>query len=222
MKGRSRAALVAAALLVTGMVGTGQAQAASQTTTFHMGDGGGTMVAESGGTQGTLKNVTTGQPGAVGKGYLFAKKPAYVAVSSTSALNPGTSSFSVSIRAKFPKRPSSSVADFDLVRKGLQSNSGGDYKIEILRDGRAFCLYQGSSGIVSVTGSKNLADNAWHKITCKRSSSKVTLTVDGQSKSTSRPTGKISNSAKLYVGAKDGSGDDQYSGYLDELVIKKG
>jgi hypothetical protein len=222
MNSTGRIALVAAALLVIGALGTGPALAVSQTTTFHMGDSGGTMIAESGGSEGTLKNVTTGQPGAVGKAYLFAKTPAYVAVPSTSALNPSTSSFSVSIRAKFPKRPSSSVADFDLVRKGLQSNSGGDYKIEILRDGRAFCLFQGSSGIVSVTGSKNLADNAWHKITCKRSSSKVTLTVDGQAKSSSRPTGKISNSAKLYVGAKDGSGADQYRGYLDELVIKKG
>jgi len=94
--------------------------------------------------------------------------------------------------------------------------------VEILRDGRAFCDFRGSSGEVTVTGGRNLADDTWHRITCSRSSGKVVLTVDGTSWSRSGATGSISNNSTLYIGAKDGGGDDQFTGLMDHVVVTRG
>ena len=94
--------------------------------------------------------------------------------------------------------------------------------MEILGSGAAYCEFRGSSGLGTLTGSRNLADNAWHTITCARTSTTVRLTVDGITKSRTVSTGTISNSSTLYIGAKDGGGADQYTGYMDSVTVSKG
>ncbi len=167
-------------------------------------------------------NVVTGQAGAIGTSYLFATKPSWVSVPNSTKLNPGTGTFTVSIRVAFTVKPSSSVGDYDLARKGLSSTSGGNWKVEILRSGYAFCMFRGSSGSVSVTKGPDLSNGAWHTISCTRDSSGVRLTVDGSTSSKSGATGNIANSTTMFVGAKSSAGGDQYSGRLDELQITSG
>ena len=123
---------------------------------------------------------------------------------------------------RFPAAPWASLADFDLLRRGLSSTSGGSYKLEILRSGRAFCDYRGSSGEVTVTGTQNLANNKWHTITCARVGNSVVLTVDGASLSRSGSIGSIANSTTVYIGARDTSGNDQFAGLMDSVSVTKG
>jgi hypothetical protein len=174
------------------------------------------------GHTGTLHGVTPRQPGQSGFGYGFSRKPAYVTVPSSAAFSPGTQNIQLSASVKFSAVPSSSVGDFDIIRRGLSSTSGGDYKMEILRGGQAFCLYRGRSGQVSVSGGPNLANNAWHTLTCARIGNSVVLTVDGASVTRTGATGSIANSATVFIAAKDAAGDDQYGGVLDSVSVTVG
>jgi hypothetical protein len=56
----------------------------------------------------------------------------------------------------------------------------------------------------------------------KMTSRPSTLVVDGAGYTRSGSTGTIANSAPVSVGAKDGSGADQYTGLLDEVSLTKG
>jgi hypothetical protein len=212
-------AAAASALGLT-LAAAAPASAATQVALWNMGDSGSTMSDSSGhGHTGTLHNVSTGQPGTSGgKAFGFLSHPSYVSVPSSSDLNPGTSSFSFTVHVKFSAKPS---GDYDVLRKGLSTTDGGSYKVEILSGGTAFCDFRGSAQ-GSVSSSRNLADNAWHTITCARTSSTVKLTVDGATSSKSVSTGSISNSGSLYIGAKSSSGDDQYRGLIDRVSVSRG
>jgi hypothetical protein len=213
----------AAAALVLGFAGSADASTV-QVAYWKMNDTGTSMADSSGhGHTGTLHSVAVQQPGWSGSvGYGFFKAPSYVSVPSAGELNPGTSNFSYTLHVKFSSKPSSSVGDYDLLRKGLSTTSGGSFKMEILGSGVAFCDFRGSSGEGTVTGSTNLATSSWHTITCARTGGTVSLTVDGSTRSKSVSTGSISNSSSVYIGAKDGGGEDQYRGYMDSVTVNKG
>jgi Concanavalin A-like lectin/glucanases superfamily len=206
-------------------IGTaGAAHAATQVALWNMGDTGSTMSDASGnGHTGHLTGVATGQPGiSGGHGFGFFSHPSVVSVPDSSALDPGTSSFSFTVHINTTSRPSSTVGDYDVLRKGLSTSDGGSYKLEILRGGNAFCDFRGSSADGSVASSGSLADGDWHTITCSRTSSSVKLVVDGKSYSKSVKTGSIANSGSLYLGAKSGGGTDQYRGLMDRVSVSRG
>jgi len=189
---------------------------------WNMSDTGTSMADSSGhGHNGALHNVATQQAGLGGVGYGILSKPSYVTVPSATDLNPGTSAFSFTVHVKFSTKPSSTVGDYDLLRKGLSTTSGGSYKMEILQSGVAFCDFRGSAE-GKVTGSSNLANNAWHTITCARTSTSVRLTVDGSTVSKTVGTGTISNTSSMFVAAKDSAGNDQYHGSMDNVSVSKG
>jgi hypothetical protein len=215
------------AFAVAAVLATGSARAASGTAAlWHMDESSGASMtdsAPSGSTKdtGTLHNVTVGQPGSGGKAYRFnGPSLSYVDVPSSADLNPGSGSFIFSVKVKFTVLPSSTVGDYDLLRKGLSSTSGGDYKAEIVQSGKALCQWKGSSANVQLTGGPVLNNGAWHTISCEKTSTSVTLRLDGTVRaSRSVKIGSISNSAHLLLGAKTTSGGDQYQGLLDEATI---
>jgi hypothetical protein len=187
---------------------------------WHMDERSGTTMIDSMGTAtGHLKGVKVGAPGWLGTGYSFSGSGT-ISVSSKS-LNPGSLPFSVTVHINTTKKPSAAVGDYDLIRKGLSATSGGDYKMEILQGGNAFCYFRGNSGSASVSGGGNLADGSWHTITCAKSDSRVTLTVDGRTWSSGGKVGAISNSASLLIGSQ-GGGIDVYSGLMDEVDVTVG
>jgi Concanavalin A-like lectin/glucanases superfamily len=216
---RSWKILLTGAAVAGGVLGSPLAANASsvQVANWSMNDTGSTMTDSSGhGHSGVLHNVTRN-----GSTFGFLSKPSYVTVSSATDLNPGSSNFSFTVHLKFSTKPSSTVGDYDVLRKGLSTTSGGSYKMEILQSGAAFCDFRGSAE-GKVTGSSNLANNAWHTVTCARTSTSVRLTVDGSTTSKTISTGSISNSSGIYIGAKDSSGNDQYRGYMDAASVNKG
>ena len=219
---RSSVMLLVFASLMLGTEGTAQA-AATPVAIWHMNNTGNVMTDASGnGHRGTLRNVTTGKRGFAGTAFGFYSKPSRVKVPSSSLLNPRTDRFTVRVRVKFATRPTASVGDYDLVRKGLAGTAGGHYKVEILQNGYGYCLFKGAAGRVILSRGPNLADSSWHTITCRRYGRTVSLTIDGRTYQKAGPTGRIANTSPVFVGAKDDSGGDQYRGVMDEVTIWRG
>lgn len=207
---------LAAVILVVGLAGP--AHAATTVADWQMNDTGTVMTDSSGlGNNGVLTNVGTD-----GSTFTFQGKPSVVSVKHSASLNPGSTTFTATARIRFATVPSSAVGDYDLVRKGLAGTAGGHWKMEIVQSGKGYCLFKGSAGRVVLTAGPNLADNAWHTITCQRAGTTVRLTVDGTTYSKSGPTGTIANTKPVYVGAKNLSGGDQYAGAMDFVTLSTG
>lgn len=187
---------------------------------WHMDETSGTVMHDSSGqgNSGSLTNVQVGLAGFVGAGYGFNGSSSIVKVGSASSLNPGSSPFTWTTHVKFTQIPRD---DYDLVRKGLSTTSGGHWKSEILNTGKAYCEVRGSSGTAHLTNGPALNNGAWHTITCTRNGSTLTLTVDGKSYSTTHASGTVSNSAPLTIGAKTSNGD-YFKGVMDEVRLSIG
>ncbi len=65
---------------------------------------------------------------------------------------------------------------------------------------------------------QNLADGAWHTITCTKTDSQVSLFVDGVLKVQHNvAVGSVDNTVDLSMGAKATLWDDMYTGDMDEV-----
>lgn len=191
---------------------------------WAMDDTGTTMTDDSGyRNDGAMTSVTTGVPGWKATAFRFASSPSLVTVPDADPFDPGSSRLQVTFHVKFGAVPSATVGDYDLIRKGLSTTVGGDYKAEIISTGGALCHSQGSAGKVTVSGGPNLADSAWHEIRCDFSPTLVRLYVDGVKVAGSGTVniGSIANADPVIVGAKNSTAD-QYAGDMDEVTVKLG
>lgn len=206
---------VLSAIVVAVLVPTVSASAAT-VALWHMNESSGPMVDSSGsGNNGTLTNVTRVSGSFDGsKAYSFNGSSSKVTVPNDASLNPNSQNVTITVHVRFSQVPSASVIDYDLVRK---QSGVGTYKVEILRTGKAFCKFRGTSSNVAVTAGPNLADNSWHTIVCKKTSSNVTLTVDGSSFVKNGSVGSITNTKAVFLGSKGGA--DWYKGIMDEVSI---
>jgi hypothetical protein len=140
------------------------------------------------------------------------------------SLDPGTADFSYSVRVRTTTVPDDVVGDYDLLRKGLGSTKGGYFKVELYPNSsntkaRALCQAQGTKGAAKLVGSANLADGAWHAITCEKKPNALNIYVDGALRATKPNTiGSIANAAALTIGAKD-IGGDWFRGDLDDATL---
>jgi hypothetical protein len=219
------------ALAVPGL-GTASAFAGSTAAaTWLMNETSGTTMNDSSGhgNDGTTSHVT--MTGASGYKFSPASR-SKVVVPNSASLNPGTSSFSYSVKVQSSHVPASGT-DYDLMRKGLGTTAGGEYKIEIVRangQGRAFCVVNDSRGVgASVKGTTNVTDGHVHTLTCTKTASGLTLQVDALKPRTEKVAGQlgsISNTSALVIGAKSptvtGAAGDWYDGALLDARIKVG
>jgi hypothetical protein len=176
-----------------------------------------------GANNGTVKGVALGQPGIAGTAYGFPGRPAIATVPSRASLNPGTAPFSATVHIRTSVVTSDDSAD--VIRKGLSTNSATLWKMELRpsstrQSEHVRCYFHGTSGIVSVYGTKNVADGAWHTITCADNGSSVSVTQDGVTRTKAGTVGSISNSAALTIGAKSAT-DDAYTGLVDEVSFDR-
>jgi concanavalin A-like lectin/glucanase superfamily protein len=225
-RGRSTAlttALTVAATLVVLALQIPSASAATTVATWNMGDSGSTMSDASGrGHPGTLHGVTVKQAGISGSAFGFTRKPAYVTVPASADFAPGTGPFQLTVYLRTSVLPSASVEDYDIIRMGLSTTSGGDWKLEVLKNGVAYCGFRGSGGVASATSGRSVVDGAWHTVSCRRSATAVSVTVDGTATTLTGNRGSITSQATLYIGAKDTAGDDQYTGLVDSVTLTRG
>jgi hypothetical protein len=182
-----------------------------------------TMYDSVGSNNGTLNGqITLGNPGFTGTAYGFdgSAGQGYVSVPSVDALNPGTSDFSFTIHVMTSILPTS--GDYDIMRKGVytQAVSSQEYKMEIQQSGQASCSFHGTTGDAELIAGPSVVDGQWHTLECSKTSTAITLTVDGQSFSESAQIGSISNTSPLVIGAHPDF--DYYNGLLDEASVSEG
>jgi hypothetical protein len=205
----------------------GTAQAATTAAVWHM-ENAATLTDSSGRGNNGSTTAITGVAGSSGAGYRFNGSSSLASVPDAPSLDPGTASLRITAHVRFTVVPSASVGDYDLVRKGLSGTAGGDWKMEIFPPssgssvGPAYCLFQDSAGrTASIRDTRNLADGAWHTITCVKTSTAVQVVVDGVVHSKAARLGTIANSQPVAMGAKPGGGD-RYRGDMDEVSISIG
>lgn len=185
---------------------------------------GSTAVDSSGsGNNGTLRGgVGLGKAGYAGTAFSFTTAGSWVEVPAATSLNPGARDFSFSAWINISQAPARSVT-YDIVRKGLTTTSGGEFKLEIVPGGRARCIAKDGAGRRgSILGpSTNLADSRWHQVGCARVGSAWRVVVDGTVRSTTVALGSISNTKSLAIGSKYGR-EDATPGLVDEVVLSIG
>lgn len=164
-----------------------------------------------------------------GRGYKFDGVDSRVIVPSSATLNPRFASFSWGVTLRMGKAPSPVGETYDVLRKGLVTTRGGDYKIEVMNvRGKAVarCVTRsfrsnGTTVLASIQGTTNLANHRRHRVTCKKSSTGISLKVDSlavRTKSYPGGLGSVSNTSNLALGAKAEStattGFDWYKGEI--------
>ena len=203
-------------LALSALLPLAAAQAATTVGLWHMDESSGSTANDSSGhhNDGKLQNIQFAS-GA----YQFNGHNSRVLVPDSSSLDPGSSDITISLKVKFTVKPSRSVHDYDLLRKG---DGGSFYKIEIASDGRARCQFHGSSGDAGMVFGPNLANGQWHTITCTKTASRISGKADNASASRGAHVGSISNSVPLSFGGKSSGSQDLYQGSMAEVKITIG
>ncbi len=186
---------------------------------WHMDELSGTVMYDSARSHdGTLKSVQLGLPGYAGTAYGFNGSSSYASVPTASDLNPGSQTITVTIRLKTTYAPAS--PDWDLIRKGLYTTPGGEYKMEYQPTGQASCGFKGSSGYAELVAGPAINDGQWHTVQCVKTSSAIKVVVDGRAFTKSATLGSIANTDAVPIGARPGS--EFFKGSLDEASIQVG
>lgn len=142
------------------------------------------------------------------------------------SLDPGSGNFSVEIRYR-------STDKFgNILQKGQAKAVGGQVKFQQPK-GIVSCMFKSPTGQAAIGSKTPLNDGAWHVIRCERTSSQVTMYVDGVFRNRIRKTtGNINNNKPWTIGGKfecDTSNPntgadscDYFPGDLDYVRLTKG
>jgi hypothetical protein len=148
-----------------------------------------------------------------GAGYTFNGTDSRVVVPTSAGLNPGSADFSWGVTLSMTAPPTPLGETYDVLRKGLVTTKGGDYKFEVKNvKGKALarCVAKtvranGTKVLASIQGTTNLADGQSHVVTCRKTSTGITLLVDSlapRTKTYAGGLGSVSNTSNLALGAK--------------------
>jgi len=139
-------------------------------------------------------------------------------VEDNARLSPGSKDFAVTVRLR-----TTSQLGGNIVQKG-QAAAGQYWKMEI-EERIAYCLFRGSAGSFGAYALQPVDDGDWHTIRCERTTSGVSMWIDGVLQSQrSGATGRISNSWPLSIAGKTHCNQqaedcDYFSGDIDYIRI---
>jgi S1-C subfamily serine protease len=221
VRGIARITVAAVSAVAPILLFAGTAEAATNAAVYHMTSPK-SLVDSTGKNNGTTTAITS-VPGSSGKGFGFNGTTSKAVAPNSASLNPGTANLRLTAHVMFTDLPTATgVGDYDLMRKGQAGTIGGEYKMEILGGGNAYCHFQGANKVIGkVSDTRNLADGKWHTITCLKTATSVKITVDGVSHTAKATLDSISNTKELVIGSQSGGGD-WYKGAMDEVVIAVG
>lgn len=138
------------------------------------------------------------------------------------SLDPGTGDFTIEFRFRTKEKFG------NVLQKGQARTAGGQVKFQIPK-GKLSCMFKGSGGRATAgTGSWLLNDNEWHTVRCERTSTSVTLYVDGVRAGRKRGlTGNINNMKHWTFGGKHECDAvrvtcDYFAGEIDYVRMWKG
>lgn len=149
-----------------------------------------------------------------------------VTIPNNALYNPGTADFAVTIKYR-------STQHFgNIIQKGQGGASGGYWKVENPQ-GRVLCKFRGrsASGVwaaKTVQSPAVLSDGRWHVIRCERTSTKLTMTVDGVLvKTANGSSGNITNTRPISIAGKLNCDNvsttcDYFTGGLGYVKIERG
>jgi hypothetical protein len=209
--------LVSVLVVVAGMIVASPAALAVlvKAADWQMNEPSGPMIDSSGnGNDGTPTDVVR-----TGSTYVFDGSTSHVVVPDDDSLDPAANDITLTARVKV-NGESLDDDSYDIVRKGLSTTAGGDYKMEIKRTtdptvGRLHCLFKGSGGRVNRVARVDVVDGNWHTLECSKTSDSVVARVDGRSYTKTGSAGSISSSTNVMVGAKRATPfDDVFDGSM--------
>lgn len=169
-----------------------------------------------------------------GSAYRFNGRNSRVIVENSRSLNPHFARFSWGVTFSMTEPPSPVGETYDVLRKGLVTTKGGDYKFEVMNiKGKAVarCVSRsfrknGTHVLATVQGPTNLADGEPHVVMCTKTATSITLHVDSlkpQTKSYPHGLGSVSNTSDLALGAKAGrkpkTGYDWFRGEIYDAWV---
>ena len=170
------------------------------------------------GNDGTNYNIT-----ADGQAYTFNGTNSRVIVPDSDTLNPEGANFSYGVTLQMAQGPVAGET-YDVLRKGLTSTTGGDYKIEVENvNGAALarCVVKDAQKVAAIIrAGTDLADNAQHDVACKRVGNSVSISIDGTTRGTKTVTslGSVSDGSNLAIGAKaEGTAPTGFDWYLGKI-----
>ena len=153
---------------------------------WHMDELSGTVMHDSiAGHDGSLNSVQKGLTGFSGTAYGFSGSSgaggsnSYVSVPSASDLNPGSKNVTVTIHLNTTRAPA--TPDWDVIRKGLYTSPGGEYKMEYQPSGQASCGFKGSTAYAELMAGPPINDGQWHTVQCVKTSSDIKVVVEDRS-----------------------------------------
>lgn len=138
------------------------------------------------------------------------------------SLDPGAGDFTVEFRFKTREKFG------NIMQKGQARTVGGQVKFQIPR-GKLSCMFRTPDGIATATsGATLLNDDLWHDVRCVRTSTSVTLFVDGvQLGRKNGFTGNLDNKKPWTIGGKHECDNltvtcDYFHGEIDYVKMTKG
>ena len=119
-------------------------------------------------------------------------------------------------------RPQPPTEDWDLIRKGVFTTAGGEFKMEYQPTGKASCGFNGSLAYNEILGQGPIiSDGQWHTVQCVKTPRTIQLIVDGQTFTKSGAVGAIANNEPVVIGSHAGTAEF-FQGSLDEASIPIG
>jgi hypothetical protein len=115
----------------------------------------------------------------------------------------------------------------NVVQKGYSVGGTSQFKLQVdHRMGHPSCVIAGNHRrIYRAEPVVDVADGRWHNLACVRTSTSLTLIVDGVARASTPvpPTLSIANAEPLRVGGKGpNKGNDQYAGEIDNVFLSIG
>jgi Concanavalin A-like lectin/glucanases superfamily len=168
---------------------------------------------------GTTSNITMSPDGF----YTFNGTNSIASAPHKANLNPGTAPITVEAGINATRAPEAGNT-FDILRKGTSTTTGGYYKIELKTTStgavNAACIFKDKNR-VSGSAILTIPTTGWVSISCRKTSSSVTIVANGKTRTVARTVGAIANTAPVYIGGK-GDGTDVFPGLMDYAKITIG
>jgi hypothetical protein len=140
---------------------------------------------------------------------------------SVEEFNPGTRSMRYGASVLMTAADTGDGAN--VVQKGY--STGGVTQLKLQVDGRAghpSCVVASKTQIYRVIAPVTVADGRWHALACTRTSTNLSISVDGAPRGRVPVPADVSivNSEPLRIGGKNlSSNNDQYAGLLDDVFL---
>lgn len=151
---------------------------------------------------------------------------AVIKIPSSATLNPGTRPFEWG--AEIRLRSTETADGQNIIQKGTYGAAGGQWKLQVDKaSAKPSCIVSGPRNgtyhRVVVRSPTTIADNAWHKVTCRRTNTSVSLSIDGTVRATVTMTAvTVATSAAITIGGKSVTSydNDQFQGRLDNVFMQ--